>query len=90
MLRLLQLPTEDLETFTNQHKHTVLKKQTVITCISTLKKSHSEENSVSCLVIGTEASHVYVLDSQAFSILATVSSSVSALLTNLLCMNLIR
>lgn len=72
-LRLLQLPTEDLETFTNQHKHTVLKKQTVITCISTLKKSHSEENSVSCLVIGTEASHVYVLDSQAFSILATMT-----------------
>lgn len=56
----------------------LLKKQTVITCISTLKKSHSEENAVSCLVIGTEASHVYVLDPQAFTILATVRNGLYA------------
>lgn len=70
--RLLQLPPEDMDAFVSQHKYMVLKKQTVITCINTLKKTHSEESAISCLVIGTEASHVFILDPQAFTILATV------------------
>ncbi|XP_062501221.1 Bardet-Biedl syndrome 1 protein-like [Corticium candelabrum] len=72
-LRLLQLPPEDMDAFVSQHKYMVLKKQTVITCINTLKKTHSEESAISCLVIGTEASHVFILDPQAFTILATMT-----------------
>lgn len=48
--------------------------QTVITCISTLKKSTADEDGVSCLVIGTESSHIYILDPEAFVILSQVGS----------------
>ena len=47
--------------------------QTVITCLSTLKKSMSDEDAISCLVLGTEDKSVYVLDPEAFTVLATVS-----------------
>ncbi len=44
------------------HRGFPLKRQTVVTCIATLRKSHSEDSAVSCLVLGTEASSVYILD----------------------------
>ena len=47
--------------------------QTVITCLSTLKKSHAEDDAISCLVLGTESGFVYVLDPEAFTVLSTVS-----------------
>ena len=43
--------------------------QTVVTCIATLKKSHAEDSAVSCLVLGTEASTIYILDPEAFTIM---------------------
>ena len=46
--------------------------QTVITCLGTLKKSMSDEDAISCLVLGTEDKSVYVLDPEAFTVLATV------------------
>lgn len=52
--------------------------QTVITCIGTLKKSTADEDGVSCLVIGTENSHVYVLDPEAFIILSKVRGAGSS------------
>ncbi|XP_065826341.1 Bardet-Biedl syndrome 1 protein homolog isoform X2 [Oscarella lobularis] len=72
-LRFLQLDPEDFEAFANQYKHAPLKIQTVITCIGTMKKTHSEDQSVSCLVLGTEAAEIFVLDPQAFTILAKMS-----------------
>lgn len=48
--------------------------QTVITCIGTLKKSTADEDGVSCLVIGTESSNIYILDPEAFIILYKVNS----------------
>ena len=56
-------------------KHVPLKRQTIITCLTTLKKSHEEEGSVSCLVVGTENNDVYILDPEAFSILTKVGKS---------------
>ncbi|XP_032429730.1 BBSome complex member BBS1 isoform X2 [Xiphophorus hellerii] len=47
--------------------------QTVITCIGTLKKSTADEDGISCLVIGTENSDVFVLDPEAFTILCKMS-----------------
>lgn len=47
--------------------------QTVITCIGTLKKSTADEDGVSCLVIGTESSDVFILDPEAFIILSKVN-----------------
>ena len=40
--------------------------------MGTLKKSMSDEDAISCLVLGTEDKSVYVLDPEAFTVLATV------------------
>ena len=70
---LFQLHPEDLEAFANMYKHTPLKKQTVITCLQTLKKSMADEDAVSCLVLGTESRSVLVLDPEAFTVLANMT-----------------
>lgn len=70
--RFLQLDLSELQTFVSVFKHIVLKRQSIITCLSTLKKAHAEETSVSCLVVGTENRNIYVLDPEAFTVLATV------------------
>ncbi|XP_077996781.1 BBSome complex member BBS1-like [Glandiceps talaboti] len=72
-LRFLMLDPEQMETFANVHKHTPLKKQTVITCMDTLKKSMADEDAISCLVIGTESKDIYILDPEAFTVLAKMS-----------------
>jgi Bardet-Biedl syndrome 1 protein len=46
--------------------------QTVITCLATLKKSMADEDAISCLVLGTESRSIFVLDPEAFTILATM------------------
>ena len=60
------------QTFVDLHRAFSLKRQTVVTCISTLKKSHDEEKAVSCLILGTESSMIYILDPEAFTILDTL------------------
>ncbi|XP_030257267.1 BBSome complex member BBS1 [Sparus aurata] len=72
-LRFLSLETEDMDEFVQLHKQQPIRRQTVITCIGTLKKSTADEDGVSCLVIGTESSDVYVLDPEAFIILSKMS-----------------
>ena len=72
--RLLMLEHDKIQEFVDLHVGFPLRKQTVVTCISTIKKSHSEEDAISCLVVGTENCNVYVLDPEAFTILASVSS----------------
>ncbi|XP_054622936.1 Bardet-Biedl syndrome 1 protein [Dunckerocampus dactyliophorus] len=72
-LHFLSLDAEHLDDFVQLHKQQAIKRQTVITCIATLKKSTADEDGVSCLVIGTESSHVYVLDPEAFIILAKMA-----------------
>ena len=47
--------------------------QTVITCLATLQKSTADEDAISCLVIGTETNMIYILDPEAFTILAQVN-----------------
>ena len=41
--------------------------------MTTMKKSVPDEDSISCLVIGTESKEVYVLDPEAFTVLAKVA-----------------
>lgn len=71
-LRLLQLEAGHVENFVNLHKNTPLKKQTVITCLDTMKKSVADEDAISCLVLGTESKSIYILDPEAFTVLATM------------------
>ncbi|CAL8261764.1 unnamed protein product [Arctogadus glacialis] len=72
-LRYLGLETQDMEEFVSLHKQQPIRRQTVITCIGTLKKSSADEDGVSCLVIGTESNDVYILDPEAFTILSKLS-----------------
>ena len=59
----------DAQAFVDAHRGFPMKRQTVVTCIATLKKSHDEEKAVSCLILGSESSMIYVLDPEAFTIL---------------------
>uniref|UniRef100_A0A8C7KQL0 BBSome complex member BBS1 n=1 Tax=Oncorhynchus kisutch TaxID=8019 RepID=A0A8C7KQL0_ONCKI len=72
-LLFLMLDPQDTEAFVNLHKAQPIRRQTVITCIGTLKKNMADEDAVSCLVIGTESKDVYILDPEAFTILSKMS-----------------
>ncbi|KAB0358083.1 hypothetical protein FD754_002239 [Muntiacus muntjak] len=72
-LRFLQLELSEMEAFVYQHKSKSIKRQTVITTMTTLKKNLADEDAVSCLVLGTESKELLVLDPKAFTILAKMS-----------------
>ncbi|XP_009006772.3 BBSome complex member BBS1 isoform X3 [Callithrix jacchus] len=72
-LSFLQLELSEMEAFVNQHKSKSIKRQTVITTMTTLKKNLADEDAVSCLVLGTENKELLVLDPEAFTILAKMS-----------------
>ncbi|KAM4617230.1 BBSome complex member BBS1 [Discoglossus pictus] len=72
-LRFLMLDLQEMETFVNTYKEQPLKRQTVITCMGTLKKNMADEDAVCCLVIGTESGEIFILDPEAFTILTRVS-----------------
>ncbi|KAM4721564.1 BBSome complex member BBS1 [Rhinophrynus dorsalis] len=72
-LRFLMLELQEMEVFVNTYKQQPLKRQTVITCMGTLKKNMADEDAVCCLVIGTESREIFILDPEAFTILTRVS-----------------
>ncbi|XP_053416016.1 Bardet-Biedl syndrome 1 protein isoform X2 [Nycticebus coucang] len=72
-LRFLQLELSEMEAFVNQHKSKSIKRQTVITAMTTMKKNLADEDAMSCLVLGTEDKELLVLDPEAFTILAKMS-----------------
>ena len=75
-LKFLSLTTEtEMIEFVSKQKQTPLKRNTVITCVQTLKRSMSEDDAVSCLVIGTENKEVFFVEPDAFTILSTVRTS---------------
>ncbi|CBH14550.1 hypothetical protein, conserved [Trypanosoma brucei gambiense DAL972] len=53
--------TEERERFVQYHKTKPLSEQDVVTCISSLSLDRVEDGGRSCLVIGTETRHIYVL-----------------------------
>ena len=72
---------EELEVFFSMYKHSPLKRQTVITCVGTMKKMHNDDKAISCIVIGSENKELFILDPEAFTALARVTlSSVPVLL----------
>ncbi|XP_063232588.1 Bardet-Biedl syndrome 1 protein homolog [Bacillus rossius redtenbacheri] len=71
--RLLALDRSRWHDFVAQHRDAPLRKQTVVTCMTLLKKCAAEEPAVSCLVVGTESATIYILDSEAFTVLHTAS-----------------
>eukprot|EP00756_Hemistasia_phaeocysticola_P002698 Hpha_TRINITY_DN11831_c1_g1::TRINITY_DN11831_c1_g1_i1::g.2138::m.2138/K16746/BBS1; Bardet-Biedl syndrome 1 protein len=64
-MELLSLETEDeRERFVSDNKSLPLLQQTVITCMTAVRKDKEEVTGVSFLVVGTENARVLVLDSQ--------------------------
>ncbi|XP_015279385.1 PREDICTED: Bardet-Biedl syndrome 1 protein [Gekko japonicus] len=72
-LRFLALDPPEMDSFVNQYKMQPIKRQTVITCMSTLKKNMADEDAISCLVLGTESNEILVLDPEAFTVLARMT-----------------
>ncbi|MBN3287118.1 BBS1 protein, partial [Polyodon spathula] len=72
-LKFLMLEPQEMETFVNLYKNQPIKRQTVITCIGTLMKNMADDDAVSCLVIGTECMELYILDPEAFTVLAKMA-----------------
>jgi Bardet-Biedl syndrome 1 protein len=64
---LLSLASHERQAFVTTHKLMPLEKKTVITCMSTLRKSRQEENALTCLVIGTESKEILVLHPETFT-----------------------
>ena len=47
-----------------------------ITCMTKINKSSPEEDAINCVIVGTEQKIIYIIDSEAFTILASVNSCV--------------
>lgn len=72
---LLSLNSTETKTlFAESFKNHQLKKMNVITCMATLKKTVSDANAPSCLILGTENQEAYILEIDAYTILSTVRS----------------
>lgn len=72
--RLLTLPAEQMEEFIGRYVNSDPVKTSVITCMATLNRNSKNRDAVACLVVATEAGHVYFLDPQGFSILHQVDT----------------
>lgn len=75
-LKYLSLKDEaEMSQFVLSQKNIPLKRNTVITCMETIKRSVTDDNAISCLVIGTESREISFIEPDAFTGLATVSVS---------------
>lgn len=63
---------DDGRRFVEVFKNVELKRQLTITCIAKMNKNSPDEDAINCLVVGTEQKLIYIIDSEAFTILATV------------------
>ena len=73
-LKYLQLE-DDAElqaSFLATFRHIPLRRKSIITAMAILKKSHTEDDAVSCLVVASENGDIYVLDPEAFTVLKQV------------------
>ncbi|KAF0718135.1 Aste57867_1873 [Aphanomyces stellatus] len=50
-----------------------LVEQTTIVCMTTINKNMEEKDAISCLVVGTEACQIYILDQQGTSVVSKTS-----------------
>ncbi|OQR71213.1 Bardet-Biedl syndrome 1 protein-like [Tropilaelaps mercedesae] len=64
---------QDAEAFVRQHAESPLRRQTVLTTLSTMKKSMHEEDALTCIVLGTENRDIYILEPDAFTVLTSMT-----------------
>ncbi|CAF1425886.1 unnamed protein product [Adineta steineri] len=73
-LAFLQMTnTNEAHQFVEHYKTIELKRQSCITCMKKLNKNSADEDALNCLVIGTEDQHIYIIEAQAFTIMATMN-----------------
>ncbi|XP_075254915.1 BBSome complex member BBS1-like [Convolutriloba macropyga] len=68
---IMMTNAEAMANFVNLHKVSPLTRQNVLTCLTSLKKSQTEEEAVSCVVLGLESKQILILDTQTFTPLTT-------------------
>jgi len=61
--------------FVSVFKHSPLKRDTVVTSMTTIQKDRSEPGAVSCLLVTTENKEIFIFDPQAFTILVKVCAN---------------
>ncbi|VDK55414.1 unnamed protein product [Anisakis simplex] len=66
----LMAKEEEREQLIEHYRGKKLIRQSIITCMSTLKKSTADSCGIDCIVIGTEVGMIYCVDSQAFTVLS--------------------
>nr|CAB3225139.1 Bardet-Biedl syndrome 1 protein-like [Phallusia mammillata] len=60
---------EEAKQFVEDYKNVPLKRETVITCITTMKKSMAEDDAISCIVLGLENKEIHIVDCEAYTVL---------------------
>ncbi|KAH6923975.1 hypothetical protein HPB50_010111 [Hyalomma asiaticum] len=78
-LRFLLLEPEEAKTFIEANSEFPLKRQTQVTALGVLKKSLADEDAASCLLLATEDGRLFVLEPDAFTLLAAVPGAVCCL-----------
>ena len=69
---MLSLGLDEAKKYIDLFKSIELKKTLTITCLSKMNKSSPEEDAINCLIVGTEQKIMYIIDSEAFTILASM------------------
>ncbi|XP_063712394.1 Bardet-Biedl syndrome 1 protein homolog [Symsagittifera roscoffensis] len=64
---------EVMNNFVNLHKVSPLTRQNVVTCVTSMKKNQTEDDAISCIVLGTESQQLIILDTEAFKVLTKFS-----------------
>jgi Bardet-Biedl syndrome 1 protein len=67
--KLITLPTDEWENFIRENNEPKLERLPTVVCMTTIYKNIEEEREPNCLIIVTDASDVYIMDAQNFSIL---------------------
>jgi len=69
---MLSLSLEEARKYVELFKNVELKKALSVTCLAKMNKSSPEDDAINCLIVGTEQKLIYIIDSEAFTILASV------------------
>ncbi|GAB0098228.1 Bardet-Biedl syndrome 1 [Sergentomyia squamirostris] len=67
--KLLCIPDEQIHEYIHEHRDAPLQRLPTITAMTTLRRTSNDAKSVSCLVIASESGEIFILDSQAFTVL---------------------
>ncbi len=77
---MLSLSLEEARKYVELFKNVELKKALSVTCLAKMNKSSPEDDAINCLIVGTEQKLIYIIDSEAFTILASVRIFITSII----------